>query len=323
MSDTQSKSSGHDLAIRARGVVKRFGSLAAVDHIDLDVEAQTIYGFLGPNGSGKSTTIRVLLGLLQATDGDIEVLGYKIPEDGEAVRRQIGYMTQTFSLYRDLTVRENLSFVARVNGFNRRERTQRISELLEQYTLEEFSDRRAGATSGGQRQRLALAAAVLNRPKLLVLDEPTSAVDPQNRRDFWDRLFDLVEQGTTILVSTHYMDEAERCHKLAILKRGRIAALGSPPQMMNDLQGRVLGVETTSLSEVRGRLNKLSEVQGVSQLGARLRVLMRTSEDSTRDVVSRCVRGIDSGAVVERTEANLEDVFVDATQRDDEAREAA
>ncbi len=323
MSDTQSKSAGHDLAIRARGVVKRFGSLAAVDHIDLDVEAQTIYGFLGPNGSGKSTTIRVLLGLLQATDGDIEVLGYKIPEDGEAVRRQIGYMTQTFSLYRDLTVRENLSFVARVNGFNRRERTQRIAELLEQYTLEEFSDRRAGATSGGQRQRLALAAAVLNRPKLLVLDEPTSAVDPQNRRDFWDRLFDLVEQGTTILVSTHYMDEAERCHKLAILKRGRIAALGSPPQMMNDLQGRVLGVETTSLSEVRARLNQLSEVQGVSQLGARLRVLMRTSEDSTRDVVTRCVRGIDSEAVVERTEANLEDVFVDATQRDDEAREAA
>ena len=312
-----------DVAIRARGVVKRFGSLVAVDHVDLDVEAQTIYGFLGPNGSGKSTTIRVLLGLLQATEGDIEVLGHRIPGEGEEVRRQVGYMTQTFSLYRDLTVRENLSFVARVNGFGRREREQRIRELLDLYTLDEFSDRRAGATSGGQRQRLALAAAVLNRPKLLVLDEPTSAVDPQNRRDFWDRLFDLVEQGTTILVSTHYMDEAERCHKLAILKRGRIAALGSPPQMMDDLAGRVVRVETDRLSQVRAKLNELDAVHGVSQLGARLRVLMRSTEDTTRDAVFQCVKEIDAAAMVERTEANLEDVFVDATLGEAEQAEAA
>src|SRR5690606_537136 len=172
------------------------------------------------NGSGKSTTIRMLCGLLKPTDGEAQVLGYQVPRESEAVRKRIGYMTQKFSLYEDLTVAENLAFLADVHGLSRSERAARIATALEDSLLADRQDQLAGTLSGGQKQRLALAAVTLHEPELLILDEPTSAVDPQSRRDFWDKLFDLVGRGTTILVSTHYMDEAERCHALAILDSG-------------------------------------------------------------------------------------------------------
>ncbi|MBS0590985.1 MAG: ABC transporter ATP-binding protein, partial [Proteobacteria bacterium] len=186
----------------ARGLTKKFGQLVAVDHVDLTVARAQVYGFLGPNGSGKSTTIRMLCGLLLPSSGDIDVLGCAIPHDAEALKRRIGYMTQKFSLYDDLTVYENLDFVAAVHEFSRGDARKRIDELLQTYWLIPQRDQLAGTMSGGQKQRLALAAAVLHKPELLLLDEPTSAVDPQSRREFWDSLFALADAGTTILVST-------------------------------------------------------------------------------------------------------------------------
>ena len=204
-----------------------------------------VYGFLGPNGSGKSTTIRMLCGLLNPTAGEIDVLGCQIPRDAEALKRRIGYMTQRFSLYEDLTVDENLAFLAAVHDMPRAKARPRIDEL-HRALLARAEQRKqlAGTLSGGQKQRLALAGTVLHKPDLLFLDEPTSAVDPQSRREFWDSLFELADQGTTLLVSTHYMDEAERCTRLAILDRGRIVADGTPHELMAGLPGRTLLVET-------------------------------------------------------------------------------
>ena len=217
-----------ELAIQARALSKRFGDVVAVDGVDLEIPAGQIYGFLGPNGSGKTTIIRMLCGLLTPSGGDVRVLGLEIPAQAETLRRKIGYMTQKFSLYDDLTVQENMQFMGRIHGLSRSVATARIEELLERYALASLRDRFAGTMSGGQRQRLALAVATLHSPTLLFLDEPTSAVDPENRRDFWEKLFDLSDAGTTILVSTHYMDEAERCHQLAILQTGHLRNQGTP-----------------------------------------------------------------------------------------------
>jgi ABC-2 type transport system ATP-binding protein len=222
-----------ELAIRARGLSKHFGSLRAVDRLDLDVPKASIYGFLGPNGCGKSTTIRMLCGLLTPTEGNADVLGYHVPDQSKELKPKIGYMTQKFSLFGDLTVAENLQFIAEIYSVPAANRKPRIDELLEKYDLTEQYKQFARTMSGGQKQRLALACAVLHHPDLLLLDEPTSAVDPQSRRDFWANLFRLAEGGTTILVSTHYMDEAERCHKLAILDHGVKVADGTPQELQD------------------------------------------------------------------------------------------
>ncbi|MDX1516918.1 MAG: ABC transporter ATP-binding protein, partial [Woeseiaceae bacterium] len=220
-----------ELAIVARGLSKHFGSLRAVSKLDLDVPRGQIYGFLGPNGSGKSTTIRMLCGLLEPTEGSASVLGMDVPENSHRLKPKIGYMTQKFSLFGDMTVHENLQFIAEIYSVPKAKRAARIDELLARYNLVKQRRQLAGTMSGGQKQRLALACAVLHHPELLLLDEPTSAVDPQSRRDFWSNLFRLAEGGTTILVSTHYMDEAERCHRLAILDRGVKVADGSPAEL--------------------------------------------------------------------------------------------
>src|SRR6478735_8894542 len=229
-------------AIRARGLTRRFGDLIAVDHVDLLVPKASVYGFLGPNGSGKTTTIRMLCGLLTPTAGDIEVLGLQVPRQAEALRRRSGYMTQRFSLFEDLTVRENLEFLAAVQDIPRATAVQRIDALVQQYRFDDRQQQLAGTLSGGQKQRLALACAVIHEPELLFLDEPTSAVDPESRRDFWEKLFELADGGTTILVSTHLMDEAERCHRLVILDHGKLVGDGTPKELMAQLDGRTFEV---------------------------------------------------------------------------------
>lgn len=299
--------------IVARGLTKRFGDFTAVDHLDLTVRRAEVYGFLGPNGCGKSTTIRMLCGLLTPSAGTANVLGNELPRDAEALKRRIGYMTQKFSLYEDLTVIENLEFLAALHGRTGAPARARIDELFARYHLGDLRGRLAGALSGGQKQRLALAGAVLHEPELLLLDEPTSAVDPQSRRDFWDALFDLAETGTTLLVSTHYMDEAERCHRLAILDRGRLVADGTPNDLMAALPGTTLRVEHAEPRRVQQILARESHVFGVAQIGASLRVLTDRREDGV-DWLQATLREAGVTALIEPTPSNLEDVFVAATR---------
>jgi ABC-2 type transport system ATP-binding protein len=301
-------------AITARGLARHFGAVVAVAGIDLDIPRAQIYGFLGPNGSGKSTTIRMLCGLLVPTRGTVSVLGHAVPRESEVVRRKLGYMTQRFSLWDDLTVAENLDFMARVYGLERAQRRERIASRIAEYGLGAIVMQRAGTLSGGQRQRLALAAATLHAPELLLLDEPTSAVDPQSRRDFWESLFALVAAGTTILVSTHYMDEAERCHRLAILDRGHIAAEGTPRQLARDIDLAVIEIEAEDLVAARRALATLPEVRSVAQLGHRLHVLLSRELAEPERRLAAALAPHCPDAHVERVGASLEDVFVAATR---------
>ena len=208
--------------IHTQDLTKRFGSFTAVDHVSFNVEAGEVVGYLGPNGSGKTTTMRMLLGLLTPTEGRADVLGFDIARQAEEIRRRVGYMSQKFSLYNDLTVSENLAFYGGVYGVTNRER---LEEVLQLVGLSEVHKELVNNLSTGWRQRLALATAIVHRPQLLFLDEPTSGVDPSARRSFWDLIYTLVEkQGVTILVTTHYMDEAEYCHRVGIMRAGRLLA---------------------------------------------------------------------------------------------------
>jgi len=303
----------NEIAIEAHGLTRRFGPVAAVTGAELSIPRSRIYGFLGPNGSGKSTTIRMLCGLIKPTSGTIRVLGLDIPRQSEQLRRQIGYMTQRFSLWEDLSARENLDFLAAVYTLGRKRAAQRIAAVMEQYRLIEFQSRPAGTLSGGQRQRLALAAATLHEPALLMLDEPTSAVDPQSRRDFWESLFALTAQGTTILVSTHYMDEAERCHGLAILDLGRIVANGSPQQLMADLPLKVVEIEIEDVSAARAALHDLDSLRSLAQLGLRLHALLAPEEPDAVGRVRSLLAARGLNATVRVAAPSLEDVFVGAT----------
>ncbi|CAM4147040.1 ABC transporter ATP-binding protein [Stenotrophomonas pavanii] len=299
--------------MHARGLTRRFGELLAVDNVDLSVPRGQVYGFLGPNGSGKSTTIRMLCGLLEPSAGRIEVLGLSVPEQAEALCRRIGYMTQRFSLYEDLSVRENLEFLAAIQDLPRVQARQRVEALLQQYRLHDRQPQLAGTLSGGQKQRLALAGAVVHSPELLFLDEPTSAVDPESRRDFWEALFELADAGTTVLVSTHYMDEAERCHRLAILDRGALVADGTPAELCARLQGRTLQVTASQPRLASRALADLPGVLSVAQIGTHLRVLCNEGAADIA-VLGRALANADPQARIETVAPNLEDVFVAATR---------
>lgn len=304
--------SGPAPAIVARGLGRRFGSLQAVDGVDLSVPRGQVYGFLGPNGSGKSTTMRMLIGLLTPSAGTIEVLGLRIPEQAEPLKRRIGYMTQRFSLYDDLTVVENLRFLAAVQGLPPRDAAARVDAALARYRLAARRAQLAGTLSGGQRQRLALAGAVLHEPELLVLDEPTSQVDPESRREFWDHLFELAEAGTTLLVSTHFMDEAERCHRIAILDRGRLVADGTPRELAARIGWQVLRIDLAMPRAAQALLRARADVGGCAQIGQSLRVLLHPGTAPAALEAALAAAGIDARAAV--APANLEDVFVAATR---------
>jgi ABC-2 type transport system ATP-binding protein len=297
-----------ELAIRARGLTKNFGHVLAVSDLDLNVPRSRIYGFLGPNGSGKSTTIRMLCGLLTPTRGDISVLGHEIPKEAEALRRKVGYMTQKFSLYEDLSVSENLKFIANIYTLSKDMQKERIPAAVERYELGRLLKQRAGTLSGGQKQRLALAASTLHKPELLFLD-------PENRRAFWEILFDLVAEGTTILVSTHYMDEAERCHALAILDLGELVAAGSPEELSDGIEASVVVVESPRPRKVSKFLEAQAFVHSTAQIGNTLRVMVDQQLANPADFTGRTAR--EAGLPVDSCEKvypSLEDVFVAATQ---------
>ncbi|MBJ7537292.1 ABC transporter ATP-binding protein [Marinomonas transparens] len=298
-----------EYVIEAKGLSKCFGDNIAVNKLDLKIPKGSIYGFLGPNGCGKSTSIRLLTGLLEASEGEVNILGQPLLGHEESLKKRIGYMTQKFSLYDNLTVQENLNFVGAIYGFAGRKKKNRIEELLALYDLEKQTKQFAGSMSGGQKQRLALACATLHSPELLFLDEPTSAVDPENRREFWERLFDLCDAGTTILVSTHYMDEAERCHALAIMEEGNKRADGSPQALMDAMPATVVEVSGNQLRQFKQTLIQHPDILSAAQIGSHLRVLVKQQVADPLNFISQLSQGRE--ALLARP--SLEDVFVACT----------
>lgn len=234
------------LAVEARGLTKKFGAFTAVDAIDIDIPQGKVYGFLGPNGSGKSTTIRLLCGLLKPSAGRAMVLGLDLSEQNEAIRSKLGYMSQKFSLYDDLTVSENLAFYASLYGLGVQEGRARSAEMIDMAGLQGREDVLAAALSGGYKQRLALGCAILHRPQLLFLDEPTGGVDPRARRMFWQVIYQLSAQGTTVMVTTHFMDEAEHCDQIGFIMDGKLLAQGAPEALKDSIDGRLVRLETGS-----------------------------------------------------------------------------
>lgn len=241
-----------EYAIEISGLTKKFGDFIAVDHLDLKVYKGEIFGLLGPNGAGKTTTIRMLCGLMAPTEGSIKILGYNIPEQRNEAIRKIGYMAQRFSLYEDLTVYENMEFYGKLYGLKGSLLRERILKLLDFLELSEFKDRLAGKLSGGMKQRLALGVALIHNPSLLILDEPTAGVDPSLRRAFWNYFRNLNKEGTTILVTTHYMDEAENCDRIGLMSKGKLIAIGSP----RELKRKAFGGDVIEL-KIKGDINSL------------------------------------------------------------------
>lgn len=241
-----------EYAIEISGLTKKFGDFIAVDHLDLKVYKGEIFGLLGPNGAGKTTTIRMLCGLMAPTGGSIKILGYNIPEQRNEAIRKIGYMAQRFSLYEDLTVYENMEFYGKLYGLKGSLLRERILKLLDFLELSEFKDRLAGKLSGGMKQRLALGVALIHNPSLLILDEPTAGVDPSLRRAFWNYFRSLNKEGTTILVTTHYMDEAENCDRIGLMSKGKLIAIGSP----RELKRKAFGGDIIEL-KIKGDINSL------------------------------------------------------------------
>jgi ABC-2 type transport system ATP-binding protein len=301
--------------IEVKQLTKRFGDFTAVDRVSFAMQAGEVLGYLGPNGSGKTTTIRMLLGLLQPSDGEANVLGYSIRTQAEAIRPLVGYMSQKFALYDELTMRENLDFYGGVYGLQRRERADRVREVLEMLGLIERQNDRAGELSGGWRQRLALGTALVHRPKLLFLDEPTSGVDPSARRTFWDLIYDLASNGTTIFVTTHYMDEAEHCHRVGIMFRGQLLALDTPGGLKaSALPGAAWDVSPDhgGASLIAG-LTALHDVPGVVRAGLasdRLRAITAPGAHTAESLLAVMQDAGFTSASVERVEPTLEDVFI-------------
>jgi ABC-2 type transport system ATP-binding protein len=259
-----------DLAIDVRGMTKRFGDRIAVDHVDLQVRTGEIYGFLGPNGSGKTTFIRMLCGLLRADEGAGTCLGYDVIMQSEVIKRQVGYMTQRFSFYEDLSITENLDFVARMYSMPTRRGAVRAT--IKRLDLTERRDQLAGELSGGWKQRLALAACMLHQPKLLLLDEPTAGVDPKARRDFWEEIHQLAGQGLTFLITTHYMDEAERCHRLAFISSGRLLTFGTVTDVIRQAQLITWSVSGPDLHALAEQLRKRPGIKQAVSFGNMLHV---------------------------------------------------
>ena len=291
-------------AIDVRNLCKRFGSKKVVDDVSLTVGRGEIYGFLGPNGSGKTTSIRLMCGLLTPDSGSGTCLGFDILRESGCIKRRVGYMTQKFSFWEDLTIRENLEFVARL--FEMDNRKAAVDQSIEHLGLQGRADQLAGSLSGGWKQRLALAACMLHKPELLLLDEPTAGVDPTARRDFWDELHTLAAQGISVLVSTHYMDEAERCHKLAYIAYGKLMATGTAAEIVAAQGLHTVSVHGGHLQALSAGLKKEEGVEQTMMFGTSLHVSGRDGK-----ALLRAVEGlVESGQRVERTETTLEDVFI-------------
>ncbi len=293
-----------ELAIAVEGLTKRFGDKTVVDRFSMQVPRGQIYGFLGPNGSGKTTTIRMICGLLTPDEGRGTVLGHDLARDTALIKREVGYMTQKFSLYEDLSIQENLDFVARM--YRVTDRRRRVAGALANLGLAPRKDQLAGTLSGGWKQRLALAACLIHEPKLLLLDEPTAGVDPGARRDFWEHIHELAHSGITVLVSTHYMDEAERCHALAYIANGKLLTQGTIKEVIDRANLGTWEIEGPGLMDLVAELRALPAVEMVAPFGAVLHVsgTDRGLADSLAPYARR------PGMAVREVAPSLEDVFI-------------
>ena len=309
-----------DYAVVTRGLTRRFGRLVAVDHLNLRVRAGELYGFLGPNGAGKSTTLRMLCGILEPTEGEGTVLGIDLTREPERVKSVIGYMSQRFSLYDDLTVEENLTFYARVYMVPKPERGPRIQRMVRLADLGGRERQLAGELSGGYRQRLALACALVHGPRLIFLDEPTAGVDPVSRRTFWAVIRRLADEGTTIVVTTHYMDEAELCDTLGFIYQGRLIAHGSPAHIKTEAFRRtVVEVDAQDLRKAADALSDWAAIEEVVRIGTRLRLIMADgpSADDVRAFLEQ--EGLAVNWVHE-VEPSVEDLFVSFVDKERKLR---
>ena len=291
--------------IDVTGLAKSFNGIVAVDHIALRVAAGEIVGFLGPNGSGKTTTIRLICGLLTPDAGEGTVLGFDVRRDSALIKREVGYMTQRFSLYEDLTIEENLFFVARL--YHLADRRQVVARTLDELGLTSRRHQSAGTLSGGWKQRLALAACIMHRPKLLLLDEPTAGVDPKARREFWDEIHRLASAGLTVLVSTHYMDEAERCHRINYISYGKMLATGTVPDVVRASGLSTFVVTAPPSADLMARIEALDGVEQVAAFGATLHV---SGVDRDRLAAALAPLADEDGVAVAPGETSLEDVFI-------------
>lgn len=292
------------LAIDVIGMTKRFGNRTVVDSIDLQVRTGEIFGFLGPNGSGKTTFIRMLCGLLRADGGSGTCLGFDVIGESEQIKRNVGYMTQRFSFYEDLSIRENLDFVARIYGILNRKAA--VDASLEKLGLASRGRQLAGQLSGGWKQRLALAACLIHQPRLLLLDEPTAGVDPKARRDFWEQIHELASEGLTVLITTHYMDEAERCHRLGYLAYGQLLAYGTVSEVIRTVGLTTWMVKGPRLAELAGRLRKEPAVAHVAAFGEALHVSGTDAAALNKALAAHRTEAY----VWSQVETSLEDVFI-------------
>jgi ABC-2 type transport system ATP-binding protein len=293
------------LAIHVSGLAKSFGGRPAVRDLSIDVPVGSIYGFLGPNGSGKTTTIRMLCGLLTPDAGEGQCLGFDIRRDTAKIKAEVGYMPQRFGLYEDLTIRENLEFIARLYGMTKPRES--AAEAIKRLGLEARRNQLAGELSGGWKQRLALASCILHRPRLLLLDEPTAGVDPKARREFWDEIHGLASGGITVLVSTHYMDEAERCHQIGYISQGRLLVHGSVEAVVRSAGISAWRITGRDIGEHLARIKALPGVEMAALFGSELHV---SGEDPT--LIEKSLESVkdEDGIHVERVSPTLEDVFI-------------
>lgn len=292
------------IAVETKSLTKKFGDFTAVDHLSIRVEEGSVYGFLGPNGSGKSTTIRMLCGLLGPTEGAGLVLGMDLARDGQRLKRQVGYMSQKFSIYPELTVIENLNFYAGLYGLSRGEKGERIKNMLRLAGLTGRENEIVRGLAGGWRQRLALGCAILHRPRILFLDEPTSGVDPASRRLFWDIIYDLADDGTTVMVTTHFMDEAEHCDKVAFIYCGRLIADDTPEKLKKLIPGTLYEIESERGMELLAEIEAgaLGGLIDSYFFGERLRVIVPGERSLGGEALLKETK-------IKRVKPSMEDVF--------------
>ena len=317
MTANQTTSPSREAAIRVEGLTKRFGTLTAVDHLTLTVAPGEAFALVGPDAAGKTTTMRMLVGIMDPDEGRAQVLGFDTVQESEALKEQIGYMPQRFGLYDDLTVAENMAFYADIYRVDREERARRMPELLGFSNLTPFQDRLARNLSGGMRQKLGLACALIHRPRLLFLDEPTFGVDPISRREFWEILYGLLGTGITIFLSTAYMDEAERAHRVGLMHNGRLLVVDTPKAIKSSFVGELLETRASNLWVARKILSTHPLVRGSLAMGDRLMLAVDTAATAMGPIKAALEQAGLTEVAIEPAQPTLEELFVQIVRRDE------